>query len=110
MYKITLADGTEIGNLVRNGNNYISSTAVDSAVFDGNMATLNITDVDSGDTRQITDGVLLSNIVREGRSWIVLGQKSAEQKRQEAVDTAVTDIQLALAEVYELMIGGGSDG
>lgn len=110
MYKIILADGTEIGNLELNGNNYISPTAVDSAIFDGNMATVTITNLDSGDTRQITDGVLLSNIVREGRSWIVIGQKSAEQKQQEAVDTAVTDLQLALAEVYELMIGGGSDG
>lgn len=110
MYKITLADGTEIGNLELNGNNYITPTAVDSAIFDGNMATVTITNLDSGDTRQITDGVLLSNIVREGRSWIVIGQKSAEQTRQEAVDTAVTDLQLALAEVYELMIGGGSDG
>lgn len=110
MYKITLANGTEIGNLELNGNNYIAPTAVDSAVFDGNMATVTITDVDSGDTQQITDGALLSNIVRDGRSWIVLGQKSAEQKRQETVDTAVTDLHLALAEVYELMIGGGSNG
>ena len=110
MYKITLANGTEIGNLELNGNNYISPTAVDSAVFDGNMETVTIADVDSGDTRQITDGVLLSNIVRGGRSWLVIGQKSAEQKQQEAVDAAVTDLQLALAEVYELMIGGGSDG
>lgn len=110
MYTITLADGTALQNLALNGNNYISPTAVDSAVFEGNMATVTITDVDSGDTQQITDGVLLSNIVRDGRSWIVLGQKSEEQKRQEAVDTAVTDLQLALAEVYELMIGGGSDG
>ena len=110
MYTITLADGTALQNLELNGNNYISPTAVDSAVFDGNTATVTITDIDSGNTQQITDGVLLSNIVRDGRSWIVLGQKSEEQKRQEAVDTAVTDLQLALAEVYEQMIGGGSDG
>lgn len=110
MYKITLADGTEVNNLELNGNNFIAPGVVDSAVFEGNMSAVTITDVDSGDTQQITDGVLLSNIVREGRSWLVIGQKSAEQKRQEAVDTAFTDLQLALAEVYELMIGGGSDG
>lgn len=110
MYKIILANGTEIGNLELNGNNYISPTAVDTTVFEGNMAKVTITDVDSDDTQKITDGVLLSNIVREGRSWIVIGQKSVEQKWQEAVDTAFTDLQLALAEVYEQMIGGGSDG
>lgn len=97
MYKITLADGTEINNLELNGNNYISSTAVDSAVFDGNMSTVTIMDADGGDTRQITDGVLLSNIVREGRSWLVLAEKSAEQKRQEAVDTALAAIRQAMA-------------
>lgn len=97
MYKIILADGTEIGNLELNGNNYISPTAVGSAVFDGNMSTVTITDADGGDTRQITDGVLLSNIVREGRSWLVLAEKSAEQKRQEAVDTALAAIRQAMA-------------
>lgn len=97
MYKIILADGTEIGNLELNGNNYISPTAVDSAIFDGNMSTVTITDADGGDTRQITDGVLLSNIVREGRSWLVLAEKSAEQKRQEAVDTALAAIRQAMA-------------
>lgn len=110
MHTITLADGTALQNLELNGNNYISPTAVDSAVFEGNMAKVTITDIDSGDTQQITDGMLLSNIVRDGRSWIVIGQKSVEQKWQEAVDTAFTDLQLALAEVYEQMIGGGSDG
>lgn len=110
MYTITLADGTALQNLELSGNNYISPTAVGSAIFEGNMATITITDVDSGDTQQMIDGMLLSNIVREGRSWIVIGQKSVEQKWQEAVDTAFTDLQLALAEVYEQMIEGGSNG
>lgn len=110
MYKITLADGTTLENLVLNGNNYISPTAVDDAVFTGNMETVTITDMESGSTEQITDGVLLSNIVRDGKSWLVLGQKSAEQKRQETIDSTFTDLQMALAEVYEMMIGGMSNG
>ena len=57
-----------------------------------------------------SDGVLLSNIVRDGKSWLVLGQKSAEQKRQETIDSTFTDLQMALAEVYEMMIGGMSNG
>lgn len=110
MYKITLADGTTLENLVLNGNNYISPTAVDDAVFDGNMATVTITDMESGSTEQITDGVLLSNIVRDGCSWLVLGEKSAEEKRQETIDSTFTDLQMALAEVYEMMIGGMTNG
>lgn len=110
MYKITLADGTTLENLVLNGNNFISPAAVDDAVFTGNMASVIITDMESGSTDQMEDGVLLSNIVRDGRSWFVLGQKSLEQKLREAIDASFTDLQLALAEVYEMMIGGMSDG
>lgn len=110
MYKITLADGTTLENLVLNGNNYISPTAVNDAVFKDNMANVAITNLEDGTTEQITDGVLLSNIVRDGKSWIVLGEKSAEEKRQETIDSTFTDLQMALAEVYEMMIGGMSDG
>lgn len=110
MYKITLTDGTELNGLVLNGNNFIAQTAVDDAVFKGNMASVTITNLEDGTAEQIEDGVLLSNIVREGCSWLVLGQKSAEEKRLEAMDDTFTDLQMALAEVYEMLIGGMSDG
>lgn len=73
MYKITLADGTALENLVLNGNNFIAQTAVDDAVFKDNMATVTITNLDDGTTEQIEDSVLLSNIVRDGKSWLVFG-------------------------------------
>ena len=110
MYKITLADGTELNDLVLNGNNFIAQTAVDDAVFEDNMATVTITNLEDGTAEQLEDGVLLSNIVRDGKSWLVLGQKSAEQKRLETIDRTFTDLQMALAEVYEMMIGGMSNG
>ena len=110
MYKITLADGTELNDLVLNGNNFIAQTAVSDAVFKGNMASVTITNLEDGTAEQIEDGVLLSNIVREGCSWLVLGQKSAEEKRLEAMDDTFTDLQMALTEVYEMLIGGMSDG
>lgn len=110
MYKITLADGTTLDDLVLNGNNFISPAAVDDAVFKDNMAAVTITNLEDGSTEQIKDGILLSSIVRDGKSWIVLGQKSPEQKLHEAIDASFTELQLALAEVYEMMIGGMSDG
>lgn len=110
MYKIILADGTTLENLVLNGNNFIAQTAVDDAVFNGNMASVTITNLEDGTIEQIEDGVLMSNIVRDGKSWLVLGQKSAEQKRLETIDSTFTDLQMALAEVYEMMLGGMSNG
>lgn len=97
MYKITLADGTTLDDLVLNGNNYIASTAVDDAVFEGNMASVTITNLQDGSTEQIEDGVLLSNIVREGCSWIVLGQKTPEQKAEEARDNEIAELRRAMA-------------
>lgn len=97
MYKITLADGTTLENLVLNGNNFIAQTAVDDAVFKDNMATVTITNLEDGTAEQIEDGVLLSNIVREGCSWIVLGQKSAEQKAEEDRDKEIAELHRAMA-------------
>lgn len=110
MYKITLADGTALENLVLNGNNFIAQTAVDDAVFEGNMASVTITNLEDGTAGQIEDGVLLSNIVRDGKSWLVLGQKSEEEKRLDTIDSAFTDLQMALAEVYEMVLGGMTNG
>lgn len=97
MYKITLADGTELNDLVLNGNNFIAQTAVDDAVFKDNMATVTITNLEDGTAEQLEDGVLLSDIVREGCSWIVLGQKSAEQKAEEARDKEIAELRRAMA-------------
>ena len=97
MYKITLADGTTLENLVLNGNNFIAQTAVDDAVFKDNMATVTITNLEDGTAEQLEDGVLLSNIVREGCSWLVLGQKSAEQKAEEARDKEIAELRRAMA-------------
>ena len=97
MYKITLADGTTLENLVLNGNNYVASTAVDDAVFKDNMASVTITNLEDESTEQIEDGVLLSNIVRDGKSWLVLGQKSAEQKAMEARDKEIAELRRAMA-------------
>ena len=96
MYKITLADGTELNDLVLNGNNFIAQTAVSDAVFKNNMATVTITNLEDGTAEQIEDGVLLSNIVRDGKSWLVLGQKSAEQKAMEARDKEIAELRQAM--------------
>ena len=96
MYKITLADGTELNDLVLNGNNFIAQTAVDDAVFKDNMATVTIMNLEDGTAEQLEDGVLLSDIVREGCSWIVLGQKSAEQKAMEARDKEIAELRRAM--------------
>ena len=111
MYKITLADGTVLDKLELNGNNYIAGRVLEDAVFEGNLATVKITD--GKETETFTDMLLLSHRVVNGKSWFVLGEKSDQQKAMERLDKlltsnaeSITDIQMALAEVYELIMGG----
>jgi hypothetical protein len=103
MYTITLSDGTQLKNLELNGNNYIAETAIESSVFEGKTGTMKISDGKTTET--YTGWELISNIVRDGKSWLVFGEKSAEEKRQETVNANFTDLQMALAEVYEMIIG-----
>ncbi len=111
MYKITLHDGTVLENLELNGNNFISENVIDDSVFDGNLDTVTITDGKTAET--YTDMKLLSNRVDGGKSWFVLGEKTEQEKTMERLVEAlsvnaesITDVQLALAEVYEMILGG----
>ena len=51
--------------------------------------------------------------IRDRSYWFILAEKTAEEKQKELATAAlatnansITDLQLALAEVYEMIIGG----
>lgn len=111
MYTITLSDGTKLENLELNGNNFISEKVLDNAVFEGKLGTVKISDGETEET--YTDMVLMSNRVDGERSWFVLGEKSQQEKAMERLNALIasnadslTDVQMALAEIYEMMLGG----
>lgn len=78
IYRITLADGTEIGNLRLNGDNYISDTVIDKAVFTGNCSPVIISD---GTSEEIHENMELVQITEQvaGEYWFVLRDVSAEE-------------------------------
>ena len=111
MYQITLHDGTVLDELELNGNNFISEKVIDDSVFNGNLDTVTISNGETTET--FTDMKLLSNRVDGGKSWFVLGEKTAQEKAMERLVASlsvnaesITDVQLALAEVYEMILGG----
>ena len=111
MYKITLHDGTVLDELELNGNNFISEKVIDDSVFSGNLATVTINNGETTET--FTDMKLLSNRVDGGKSWFILGEKTDQEKTMERLvasltvnSESITDVQLALAEVYEMILGG----
>lgn len=61
MYDITLSDGTELKNLILNGNNFISEQILPDAIFDGNLKPVIISDGENATI--IEDAVLVSNRV-----------------------------------------------
>lgn len=95
MCTITLADGTKLKNLELNGNNYIAEGVIEDSVFEGNLDTVKITDGETNET--FTDMRLMSNIVRDNRSWFVLGEKSAQQKKEEAMEKQMAEMQKAMS-------------
>ena len=111
MYQITLHDGTVLDELELNGNNFISEKVIDDSVFNGNLDTVTISNGETTET--YTDMKLLSNRVDGGKSWFVLGEKTEQEKAMERLVSAlsvnaesITDVQLALAELYEMILGG----
>lgn len=95
MYTITLADGTKLKNLELNGNNYISETVIEDCVFEGNLDTVKISD--GSTTETFTDMRLMSNRVENGRSWFVLGEKTAQQKKDEETARKLAEMEQAMA-------------
>lgn len=96
MYTITLSDGRKLENLELNGNNYIALYAVPDDFFSSGMDA--VTFYDGNVQEVVVDCVLLSNIVREGRSWLVFGAKSAEQKEKETLQAQVAELSAKLLE------------
>lgn len=111
-WKITLADGTSLDGLDLNGNNFISPSAVTEDTFTGKLSSVTIEGPDGAQTYQDMKLVQISKV---GKSyWFILAEKTAEEKQKELVAAAlatnvnsITDLQLALAEVYEMIIAGG---
>lgn len=94
MYKITLSDGTQLENLTLNGNNYIAQSEIADSVFEDKLDTVKIF---NGENEEVCTGmVLLSNIVRDGKSWFVLGQKSEQQKAEEDRNRTIEELRQAM--------------
>lgn len=104
MYSIKLNNGTILTNLILNGNNFISDKIIPDDIFTDNLNEVEISD---GENTQIYhDMVLVANRVIDGKSWFVLAEKTPEQKEKEALEATITDLQFALVELYESLLGG----
>ena len=100
MNTITLSDGTVLNNLELNGNTYISSTAYTAEAFEGKLSS--VTFSDGTETYTLHDCALYLCRRVGNKTWIVIGEKTEKMKQ----DELNTELELALTELYELIIGG----
>lgn len=79
VYKVTLANGTEIGNLRLNGNNFISKEEIDESVFENNCSPVIISsgEGEEGETHQAMD---LIHVTKMGDEyWFALRDLSGTE-------------------------------
>ena len=102
MYTITLTDGRTITNLELNGTNYVSEVKVNEHIFEHNLSTMTLSD---GKTEMI----FVQQMEIDGKYYLAFRAKTQNEKLAETIiknSSSVTDMQMALAEVYEMITGG----
>ncbi len=108
MYTLTLSDGTTLNNLEANGDVLYTSETVTADTFTGKLETVTISN--GNDTRILNDCILLDiGEAENNKTYFVIVEKSADAKMSERMaelETVNTELELALTEVYELIIGG----
>ena len=97
-YTITLADGRKLTSLSKNGDNFVSTEKVDENIFKNKLSTMTVSD---GETETVLHDVeLIQQMEWADGTWYLAFREITEQEK------SLTDLQLALAEVYELIVGG----
>lgn len=108
MYSITLSDGTVLPNLEIHGNNYVANAVLVRSDIEDKLDSITITDGE-GHTETETNQAIYYFDIENGKTWFVLGDKTEEMRMRERIselETVNTELELALTEVYELIIGG----
>ncbi len=113
-YTIVLADGRKLTGLGKNGDNFVSSEKVDETLFKDNLSVMTVSD---GETETVYHNVELIQQQKwaDGSWYLAFREQTAQEQTMAALNKAmadnadsITDVQVALAEVYELILTGGN--
>lgn len=99
-YTVTLSDGSKLENLTLNGNNFISTTAVEASQFDGKLKSVTITDSDGKEEKH--ENMVLVQVTHpsDGEWWFILADKSKDQIKQAQLEQSIaslTDMMIELS-------------
>ena len=90
MYEIKLADGTELKNLELNGNNFISDTIIDKAIFENNLDKISIID-NEGNIEELNNVKVIFTKVLDKQSFILI-EKTKEEIEKETLYQLLADL------------------
>lgn len=90
MYSVKLADGTEIKNLELNGNNFISDTIIDEAIFENNLDKVTILE-EGGTVEELKNARVIFAKVLEKQSFILF-EKTKEEIEKETLYQLLADL------------------
>lgn len=107
-YTIRLADGRELTGLDKNGDNFVSTEKVDESIFENNLSTMTIFD---GNTEEVFNDMVFIQQMEwpDGTFYLAFREKTQQEKIFDVIranTNGLTDVQVALAEVYEMILGG----
>ena len=105
MYTIKLADGTKLEDITLNGDTFESSVPIEDSVFENNLSKVEITDTETNETTVLKDARLLLSRPFGNIWWFVIQEPPEQDRKMEQTARDITDIQEAVAELYELIIG-----
>lgn len=107
-YTITLADGRKLTGLDKNGDNFVSTEKVDESIFENNLSTMTVSDGETEET--FKDMVFIQQMEwADGTFYLAFREKTQQEKILEVITANInglTDVQVALVEVYEMILGG----
>lgn len=109
MYTIRFADGSSLNGLTLNGNNFFSADPLDAEYFTPEKLKTVTFQMDGGGSAEYEDMEVVRCIPLDGGTEFILAQVTQEEKDKRLLRTSasdITDIQSALAELYEMMLGG----
>lgn len=99
-YTVTLSDGSKLEKLTLNGNNFISTVAVEESQFDGKLKTVTITDSDGKEEKHENMFLVQVTHPSDGEWWFILADKTVDQIKQEQLEQSIaslTDMMMSLS-------------
>lgn len=104
MLTIKLSDGTKLKNIALNGDTFVSQSEIEDSVFEGKLGTVEITDEESKEVKVLHDAQLRLNTAFGDEWWFVIQEKSPENKQLAQITNDITDVQVAIADLYEMIV------